>query len=152
MSVSNLKGAAGVTLPLVDVTALSVGSSNTIATATTLLPSQSGQLFVVSQAAAYAITLPAPSAANVGLRYQLVVGTAGANNVTVTAGAGAFVGTIVNGASGATASTISSAGTTLTFATGAAVVGDHVELLYVSATLVLVKAFTSNAAGITITA
>jgi len=127
-----------------------------VTAATALTAAQSGSIIAVTQptapAVAYLITLPAPSVALVGVRYTLFLAVAAvALNVTISAGvANSLIGTIVNGATGATASTVTAAGQTLTLAGGAAIVGDHIELLYATATQILVRAFTSAVAGITV--
>lgn len=60
-----------------------------VAAATTLNASQSGSIVSITASSAYTVSLPAPQA---GLNYDLVIGTAGANIVSVTA-----TGTIVHG-------------------------------------------------------
>ena len=57
-----------------------------ISAAKTVLPSDSGTLFMINQASAYAITLPAPATALDGWHCEFIVGTVGsyANTITCT--------------------------------------------------------------------
>ena len=55
-----------------------------IAAAYTLLPSDSGNVFMINQASAYAITLPAPATALDGFNCEFIVGTVGAYENTIT--------------------------------------------------------------------
>ena len=55
-----------------------------VAAAKTVLPGDSGSLMMINQAAAYAITLPAPALALRGWNCEFIVGTAAANAVTIT--------------------------------------------------------------------
>lgn len=118
-----------------------------ISAATTLTANDSGKTYGVSQASAYAITLPTAAA---GLNYRFVLTTAGANAVTIGTASGAnhLFGTLA--IDGATTSI--NAQDTITFVSGTAVVGDWVEI-YGSATGVwFVKASASAAGGITVSA
>ena len=124
-----------------------VGPTATAITgATALTIADSGRVFTVSQAAAYDIDVPAPVGADWCCYLQLVA--PGANNVTVTvAGSAAtFEGVIVNDVT----SVIPATGATLTFATGAAVLGDYIEVRSTSASKYFVRAVSSAAGGITI--
>lgn len=120
-------------------------TAGAITGATVLTAADSGGVFSVSQAAAYDIDLPA---AAIGRRFQFYLTSPGANNVTITvlAAASTFVGTIGNDVT----SVIPATGSTLTFATGAAALGDNIEIIGISASLYLVRAFTSAAGGITV--
>lgn len=115
--------------------------------ATVLTLADSGGVFSVSQASAYDIDLPSPTSGP-GCRYTFYLTGPAANNVTITvAGGGAtFVGTIVNDVT----SVIPATGNTLTFASGAAALGDNIEIISISTSLYLVRAVTSAAGGITI--
>lgn len=119
-----------------------------ITAARVLSLADSGGVFSVSQGAAYDIDLPSPTTGP-GLTYDLVLGTAGANNVTVTVlgGAATFVGTIINDVT----SVIPATGSTLTFPSGVSALGDNIQIRSISTTLYLVRAVTSAAGGITIT-
>jgi len=126
-----------------------------VTAATALTAAQSGSIIAVTQPAGppatYLITLPAPSVALIGTRYTFFLAVADALDVTISSTvAGSLVGTIVNGATGAAASTVTAAGVTLAFVGNAAIVGDNIELLYATATQILVRAFTSAVAGITV--
>lgn len=115
--------------------------------ATVLTLADSGGVFSVSQAAAYDIDLPSPTTGP-GCRYTFYLTGPAANAVTITVlgGAATFVGTIVNDVT----SVIPATGSTLTFASGAAALGDTIEIISISTTLYLVRAVTSAAGGITI--
>ena len=118
--------------------------SAAIAGVTVVASAQSGTWFTVAQTSAYAITLPTPPTA--GLYYKFAVITAGAFNVTISNGSAHLFGTIVNDVT----SVLPATGTTLTFATGAAAVGDSIEIYGLDATHYFVRAVTSAAGGITI--
>lgn len=83
-----------------------------------------------------------------GCRYNFYLTGPAANNVTITVvgGAATFVGTIINDVTSVVAAT----GNTLTFASGAAALGDNIEITSISTGLYLVRAVTSAAGGITI--
>ena len=61
-------------------------------------------------------------------------------------GAATFVGTIVNDVT----SVLPATGSTLTFASGTAALGDNIEIVSISTSLYLVRAVSSAAGGITI--
>lgn len=164
MALANALQAGGVAIPMnvvaadialadiavADIAAGYIGTAFAVNSATTLSAGQAGALVSVSQSAAYTVTCPLPSAAMVGARYRFVVVAAGVFNVGITCGGNNIIGSIVNGANGATSSTVVCNGTTITLATGAAAIGDSVELTYISATQVHARCFTSAAAGITV--
>ena len=52
--------------------------------AKTILPSESGSIFMINQGAAYAMTLPAPADAQRGFNCEFIVGTVAANAQTIT--------------------------------------------------------------------
>jgi hypothetical protein len=118
-----------------------------IAAARTMTLADSGGVFSVSQAGAYDIDLPSP-VSGPGCRYLFYLGTAAANSVTITVlgAAATFVGTIVNDVT----SVLPATGSTLTFVTGTAALGDTIEIVSISTTLYLVRAVSSTAGGITI--
>lgn len=131
----------------VDAGGLQMTGGAAISAATLLETSDSGNTFLVSQASAYAITLPAAGDL-IGCRYKFVLGTTGSHAVTI-------------GLSGATASFVSqinnnstlahaSGGTTITFVATTAVAGDWVEVEGISASFVHVRAGTGATGGITI--
>ena len=55
-----------------------------ITAATTILPGDSGNVFMINQGAAYAITLPAPADAQRGWNCEFILGTVASNAVTIT--------------------------------------------------------------------
>ena len=59
-----------------------------VAAAKTILPSDSGNVFMINQASAYAIALPAVADAQKGWNCRFILGTAAANAVTISATAG----------------------------------------------------------------
>lgn len=114
--------------------------------ATTLKLADSGGIFTVSQAAAYDIDLPSPTSGP-GCRYFFSLTAPGANAVTITVAGGAatFVGSItIDGA------TVVATGSTLTFASGASLLGDSIEIQSIATNLYHVRAIASGAGGITI--
>ena len=117
-----------------------------ITTTRAMTLADSGGHFSVSQASAYDIDLPSPTTGP-GCTYFLYLTGAAANAVTVTvAGSAAtFVGTItIDGA------TIVATGSTLTFASGAAALGDSIMVRSIATNLYHVVAIASAAGGITI--
>jgi hypothetical protein len=118
-----------------------------ITAATTLTLADSGGVFNIDQDAAFDIDLPSPTT-GAGCRYTFVITDAGANNVTITVAgdAATFVGTIVNDVT----SVVPATGSTLTFASGTAAVGDNIEIVSISTGLYLVRAVSSAAGGITV--
>ena len=102
-----------------------VSKVTTLTEATTVTAAQTGVTFILSSATEFAVTLPAAAS---GLKYRFIVGAApsGASytivtdsNATVIQGA-----VVVNGAS-----VLGANEDTITFADGAAVVGDWVEVI-----------------------
>lgn len=122
-------------------------TASAITTTTVLTLADSGGVFSVDQGSAYDIDLPSPTTGG-GCRYLFYLTNPGANAVTITVAGGAatFVGTIVNDVT----SVIPATGATLTFASGAAALGDSIEITSISTGLYLVRAVTSAAGGITI--
>ncbi len=114
--------------------------------ATTLTLADSGGTFTVSQGAAYDIDLPSPTTGP-GCSYYFSLTAPGANNVTITvAGSAAtFVGSIVS-----EGQIIVATGSTLTFATGASLLGDTIEIRSISTGLYSVRAFAAALNGITV--
>lgn len=114
--------------------------------ATTLVLADSGGAFTVSQAAAYDIDLPSPTT-GAGATYFFSLTSPGANNVTITVAGGAatFVGSIqIDGA------TVVATGSTLTFASGAASLGDNIMVRSLATNLYHVVAMGAAAGAITI--
>ena len=122
-------------------------SNGTINAVRVLTLADSGGVFAVSQAGAYDIDLPSPTSGS-GCTYQFVLNGAAANSVTITVlgGAATFIGTITNDVT----SVIPATGSTLTFVSGTAAVGDNILITSVAPNLYLVRAVTSTAGGITI--
>lgn len=125
----------------------SSATAGAITGATVLTLADSGGVFSVSQAAAYDIDLPSPTS-GAGCRYTFYLTGPAANAVTITVAGGAatFVGTIVNDVT----SVLPATGSTLTFASGTAALGDNIEIVSISTSLYLVRAVSSAAGGITI--
>lgn len=114
--------------------------------ATAVALADSGGVFTVSQAAAYDIDLPSPTT-GAGASYFFSLTAPGANNVTLTvAGSAAtFVGSIqIDGA------TIVATGSTLTFASGAASLGDSISVRSIATNLYHVVCMGAAAGAITI--
>lgn len=102
-----------------------------------------GGIFTVAQSSAYTITVAQPTAA--GQRYQFQCVSPGAFDVSIVATGCTFEGTIT-----IDAATIPATGSTLKFASGAAILGDNIELVSTSTTKFFVRAIGSGAGGITI--
>ncbi len=115
-----------------------------IAAARVMSLADSGGIFSVAQAGVYQITLPVPTGA--GTRYLFLAADGAANDVTIQAGVGgSFQGTIING----TVAVVAVSTETKIIFEAAGVLGDHVEVISASTTVWIVRAVTSNAAGIT---
>jgi len=122
-----------------------LGNTATAITAARVLTAlDSGGVFTVAQSSAYAVTLPTPAGA--GVRFTLQLVSPGAFNVTVVATGCTFEGTIVNDVT----SVLPATGTTFTFASGTAALGDNIEFISTSATKYFARAVSSAAGGITI--
>jgi predicted RecA/RadA family phage recombinase len=116
-----------------------------ITSATTLTLADSGGIFTVGQGSAYDIDLPSPTT-GAGLRFLFQLVSPAANTVTVTvAGAAAtFEGTIhTEGA------IVVATGSTLTFVSGTALLGDNIEVISTATGKYFVRAFASASGGIT---
>lgn len=100
-------------------------ATETVTATNTITAAESGTTFILSSATEFVSTLPAPAA---GLNYKFIIGAApsGASYTVVTASSANIIeGTVVvNGAS-----VLGSNEDTITFADGAAVVGDWVEVV-----------------------
>lgn len=129
-----------VTVGLVPTTS----GATAITTTRAVTRADSGGIFTVAQSSAYTITVATPVAA--GERYVFQCVSPGAFDVSIVATACTFEGTIT-----IDASTIPATGSTLKFASGAAVLGDNIELIATSTTKFFVRAISSGAGGITIT-
>ena len=116
-----------------------------ITTTRSLGANDSGGVFTVAQSSAYQITLPTPAGA--GQRYVLQLVSPGAFNVTVVATGCTFEGTIVND----TTSVLPATGSTFTFVSGTAALGDNIEFISTSSSKYFARAISSTAGGITIT-
>lgn len=123
-----------------------VGPTATAITGATVLTfADSGRVFTIDQDAAFDVDVPSPTIGE-GLNYELVLTDDGANNVTVTALGGAtFIGTIhIDG------TTIPATGSTLTFVSGTAAIGDRIRVRSLTTGLYYVDAISSAAGGITV--
>ena len=105
--------------------------------------SDSCGMFTVGQGSAYTITVDQPATAGERYIFQLV--SPGAFDVSIVATGCTFEGTIT-----IDASTIPATGSTLKFASGAAILGDNIEMIATSTTKFFVRAIGSGAGGITI--
>lgn len=116
--------------------------------ATTLKLSDSGGIWTVSQAAAYDIDLPSPTTGP-GLTFEFSLTGAAANDVTVTVAGGAatFVGILQNDVTG----TVPCTGSTLTYKSGVAGLGDMIMIKSIATNLYRVYAACQANGGITIT-
>ena len=103
-----------------------------VSAAKTLLPSDSGSVFMINQASAYAITLPNASDAQRGWNAEFILGTAASNAVTIeaTAGDGDNIhGHSIDGEDGAAQTVTEGTGVdVITFISGATK-GDRVSLM-----------------------
>lgn len=134
-------GAAGITnLKVKQSTAVAITG------ATTLVLADSGGHFTVSQAAAYDVDLPSPTT-GAGATYFFSLTAPGANNVTITVdgGAATFVGSVIT-----EGQIVVATGSTLTFASGVAVLGDSVMVRSLATNLYHVIATSAILNGITI--
>lgn len=138
----------GVTATAAEINMAADNSANVeTVTATNLITAaESGKTFFLSSATEFVSTLPAPAA---GLRYKFVVAAApsGADYTVVTTSSANIIegGVVVNGASVAGANE-----DTITFADGAAAVGDWVEVIS-DGTSWFVSGHGSAASSITLT-
>jgi hypothetical protein len=114
-----------------------------ITTTRAVTRADSGGVFTCAQSSAYTITVAQPTAANQRYVFQCV--SPGAFDVSIVATSCTFEGTIT-----IDAATIPATGSTLKFASGAAILGDNIELISTSTTKFLVRAIGSGAGGITI--
>jgi hypothetical protein len=116
-----------------------------ISGATTLVLADSGGIFTVGQGSAYDIDLPSPTTgAGASYFFSLTAPAANAVTITVDGGAATFVGSIIT-----EGQIIVATGSTLTFASGTAVLGDSVEIRSVATNLYHVRAVSSILNGIT---
>jgi predicted RecA/RadA family phage recombinase len=114
--------------------------------ATTLKLNDSGGIFTVSQGAAYDIDLPSPTVgAGVRFIFQLVAPAANTVTLTVAGSAATFEGSLhTEGA------IVVATGSTLTFVSGTALLGDNIEVISTATGKYFVRAFASASGGITI--
>jgi hypothetical protein len=96
-------------------------NTHNVSAAYTGLPSDSGKTFMINQAAAYAITLPAPADAQEGWHADFILGTVAANAVTITCvGTDLFHGIGLDGEDGAAQTVTEGTGIdVITFISGA---------------------------------
>lgn len=122
---------------------VSTNGATAITTTRAVTSSDSLGVFTVAQSSAYTITVATPAAAGERYLFQLV--SPGAFDVSLVATGCTFEGTIT-----IDAATIPATGSTLKYASGAAILGDNIELISTSTTKFLVRAIGSGAGGITI--
>lgn len=120
-----------------------------VSAARTLLPSETGTTFVLSLAAGFIVTLPAPEAS---LRYKFLVGVApsGTGNYVITATGAIISGTVLTGEI-STAGNVAATKTGINIIKDSAVVGDWVEIVS-DGTKWYLSGATSLAASVTFTA
>lgn len=114
--------------------------------ATTLTLADSGGIFTVAQSSAYDIDLPSPTVgAGVRFLFQLVSPGANAVTISVAGSAATFEGTIQTDAA-----CIVATGSTLTFASGTALLGDWIEAISTGTGKYFIRAMSSANVGITV--
>tara|TARA_R110002167_G_scaffold325532_1_gene531543 strand:+ start:79 stop:495 length:417 start_codon:yes stop_codon:yes gene_type:complete len=97
--------------------------------ATTILPGDSGNVFMINQGAAFAITLPTPALAQRGWNAEFIVGTAAANAQTITCpGTDLFHGIGVDGEDGAAQTVTEGTGIDVITIAAVAVKADRVSI------------------------
>jgi hypothetical protein len=100
-----------------------------IAAAKTVLPSDSGNVFMINQGAAYAITLPTPALAQRGWNAEFIVGTVAANAQTITCvGTDLFHGIGLDGEDGAAQTVTEGTGIDVITIISGATKGDRVGI------------------------
>lgn len=122
---------------------VTTGGATAITTTRAVTKADSGGVFTTAQSSAYTITVAQPGGANE--RYQFQCIAPGAFDISIVATGCTFEGTIT-----IDAATIPATGSTLKFASGAAILGDNIEIISTSTTKFLVRAIGSGAGGITI--
>ena len=100
-----------------------------ITAATTILPGDSGNVFMINQGAAYAITLPTPALAQRGWNAEFIVGTVAANAQTITCvGTDLFHGIGLDGEDGAAQTVTEGTGIDVITIISGATKGDRVGI------------------------
>ena len=117
-----------------------------ITSATTLTLADSGGIFTVGQGSAYDIDLPSPTV-GAGVRFIFQLVAPGANTVTVTVAGGAAT---FEGSLHTEGAIVVATGSTLTFVSGTALLGDNIEVISTATGKYFVRAFASASGGITI--
>jgi len=97
--------------------------------ATVILPGDSGNVFMINQGAAYAITLPTPALAQRGWNAEFIVGTVAANAQTITCpGTDLFHGIGLDGEDGAAQTVTEGTGIDVITIIAGATKGDRVGI------------------------
>ena len=97
--------------------------------ATVILPGDSGNVFMINQGAAYAITLPTPALAQRGWNAEFIVGTVAANAQTITCpGTDLFHGIGLDGEDGAAQTVTEGTGIDVITIISGATKGDRVGI------------------------
>ena len=97
--------------------------------ATVILPGDSGNVFMINQGAAYAITLPTPALAQRGWNAEFIVGTVAANAQTITCpGTDLFHGIGLDGEDGAAQTVTEGTGIDVITIASGATKGDRVGI------------------------
>ncbi len=127
------------------VSGLRVATSGATAITTTraVTKADSGGIFTAAQSSSYTITVAQPAGA--GERYLFQCVSPGSFTISLVATGCTFEGTIT-----IDASTIPATGSTLTFASAAAALGDSIELISTSTTKFYVRAIAQASGGITV--
>ena len=124
-----------------------------IAAAYTVLPGDSGNMFMVNQASAYEISLPNAADALDGWYADFIVGTVGANDVTISATAGDgdnIHGLGIDGEDGAAQTVTEGTGVDVVTLKSGATKGDRLRLMC-DGTSYYVISFAADKAHITFT-
>jgi len=101
-----------------------------ITAAITILPGDSGNVFMINQGAAYAITLPAPALAQRGWNAEFIVGTVASNAQTITCvGTDLFHGLGIDGEDGAAQTVTEGTGIDVITIISGATKGDRVRIM-----------------------
>ena len=123
-----------------------------ITAAITILPGDSGNVFMINQGAAYAITLPAPALAQRGWNAEFIVGTVASNAQTITCvGTDLFHGIGIDGEDGAAQTVTEGTGIDVITIISGATKGDRVAITCDGAHYYFVS-FAADKAHITVAA
>jgi hypothetical protein len=139
---STVGGTAGSTL-VSGLRSVALVTAGQILGATTLVAADSGGVFTISQATGYTVVLPDPTIT--GMKFNFMVDVPGGNTVVINTPAGSIEGSLV-----LDASVVVATGTNINFLTGAALIGDNLELHSVGG-IWFARGVSSAAAGMSAT-